>query len=247
MSQLGEAARRIAAAERVLTITGAGISAESGIPTFRGPGGLWEGFRPEELATPEAFARDPELVWRWYGWRRGICQEASPNPGHAALAELETRVPAWLLATQNVDGLHRRAGSRELVELHGCIDLCRCTGCETIREIEADFDGSTPPRCQSCGALERPHIVWFGESYWPGVLERALGFGANADVVLVVGTSGMVWPPVAVALQSQAAGAWLVDVNPNPSQVSEAADAWLQGPSGEILPDLVARVGAPTS
>ncbi len=234
-----EAARRLAEAERVLVITGAGISAESGIPTFRGPGGLWEGYRAEELATPEAFARDPELVWRWYGWRRGVCRDAEPNPGHGAIAALERDVPHFLLATQNVDGLHRRAGSEQLVELHGCIELCRCTGCEEIRELEPDFDGASPPRCGSCGALERPHIVWFGESYWPGVLERALAFAARADVCLVVGTSGMVWPPVAVALQAQQSGAWLVDVNPNPSQVSAAADAWLQGPSGELLPDVI--------
>lgn len=234
-----ETVGRLARAERVLAVTGAGISAESGVPTFRGAGGLWEGFSFGQLATPEAFSRDPELVWRWYGWRRRLCREARPNPGHEALAALERDVPRFLLATQNVDGLHRRAGSRALIELHGCIDLARCTGCEGVRELEPDFDGSAPPRCSACGALERPHILWFGESYWPGVLERALAFGARSDVVLVVGTSGMVWPPIALALQAQAAGAFLIDVNPEASQVSSAADAWLQGPAGTLLPELL--------
>jgi NAD-dependent deacetylase len=231
--------QRLARAERVLVITGAGISAESGVPTFRGEGGLWRGFQAQDLATPEAFRRDPSLVWDWYRWRRGVCNEAQPNPGHHALVELERRAPDYLLLTQNVDGLHPRAGSRKLAELHGCIDQARCTRCGRITHLDELSEGDDGlPMC-GCGALARPHILWFGERYWEGTLDRGLAFAARADLVLTVGTSGMVWAPAAVATEAQRAGAFAVDVNPNASELSDAADVWLQGPSGEILPGLI--------
>ena len=245
----------IEGANGLLVVTGAGISAESGIPTFRGEGGLWEGFRAEDLATVAAFTEDPARVWRWYRWRRGICNDASPNAGHGALVSLERRVlerhgwtasqglaeAPFLLASQNVDGLHLRAGSRALVELHGNIDLSRCTACSQIGLIEEDphSPAGPVPLCERCGAPLRPHILWFGESYWPGVIELCLHHAHACDVVLVVGTSGMVWPPVAVALRAKETGATLIDVNPNPSTVSENADLWLQGPAGEVLPQLL--------
>ena len=227
-------------ASTVLVVTGAGISAESGIPTFRGDGGLWEGFRAEELATPQAFERDPGLVWRWYRWRRRICNEAPPNPGHDALVRLEERIPRFLLVTQNVDGLHPRSGSRKLIEIHGCIDQARCT--QTGRVFPID-DGRWEEGVlldPESSALARPHILWFGESYWEGTLDAGLQFAQRGvDVCLVVGTSGMVWPPAALALHAKERGAVLVEVNPNRGQVTQHADIWLRGPSGELLPQLV--------
>ncbi len=235
------AAERLARAEHVLVVTGAGISAESGIPTFRGEGGLWRGLHAQDLATPEAFRRNPRLVWDWYRWRRGVCNEAEPNPGHQALAELERRAPDFLLLTQNVDGLHPRAGSQRLAELHGCIDQARCTICGAITHLDELQDGDDGlPSC-SCGGLARPHILWFGEAYWEGTLDVGYAFAARADLVLVVGTSGMVWAPAAVADQARRAGAFMVDVNPNPSELSDAADLWLRGPSGVVLPELIRR------
>ena len=231
---------KLSAAERVLVVTGAGISAESGIPTFRGEGGLWRGYEATELATPQAFRHDPKLVWDWYRWRRGICNEAEPNPGHFAVAELERKFGSnFLLLTQNVDGLHPRAGSERLVEIHGCIDQGRCTVCGRVTHLDELSDGDEGMPLCGCGELARPHILWFGEHYWEGTLDRGYRFAASADVVLVVGTSGMVYAPAAVALEAQQRGAFLVDVNPNPSQISDAADVWLQGPSGELLPQLV--------
>jgi len=236
---MNRARQAFRAARRVLVITGAGISAESGIPTFRGEGGLWKGFDATQLATPQAFDGDPELVWEWYRWRKQICNEASPNPGHRAVAEMEHREGDFLLLTQNVDGLHPRAGSKKLVEIHGCIDQARCTRCASVFGVPAS-EGM--PRCSDCGALARPHILWFGESYWAGTLDRGIAFARQADFCLVVGTSGMVWAPSAVALEAKQQGAFLVDVNPEQSQISSYADAWLAGPAGAILPELLAEV-----
>ena len=241
MSRLLEtAADRLRDAAAVLVVTGAGISAESGIPTFRGAGGLWEGYRAEELATPEAFARDPELVWRWYRWRLGICRGCDPNPGHEVVAAIERSAGSFLLATQNVDGLHRRAGSRAVVELHGGIDRQRCTACARVEGISAVAapEDAPLPTCSRCGALARPHILWFGETYWPGVLARATAAAEAADVCLVVGTSAQIWPPVQLALHAQATGAFLIAVNPQLTHLSQAADVWLQGPGGDVLPAL---------
>ena len=237
---LQRAAAALARAKSVLVVTGAGVSAESGIPTFRGAGGLWEGFRPEELATPGAFAEDPARVWRWYRWRRRICLGAAPNPGHHAIAEMESSFDEFLIATQNVDGLHRRAGSRNIVELHGCIHRRRCTGCEEVCDLsdELEPDDAPLPQCASCGKLLRPHIVWFGETYQPGILEAATAAAEAADFVLVAGTSANVWPPIAIALHAQRTGAFLVDVNPETTAVSVQADAHLGGPAGTVLPTL---------
>lgn len=237
MSDMEQAREAFRNAKRVLVVTGAGISAESGIPTFRGEGGLWKGFDATQLATPQAFDRDPALVWEWYRWRKQICNDAEPNAGHLAVAEMEDLSERFLLLTQNVDGLHPRAGSKKLVEIHGCIDVARCTECAATFPVPSS--GEDLPHCSACGALARPHILWFGESYWQGTLDVGMRFARQADFVLVVGTSGMVWAPSAVALEAKQSGAYLVDVNPERSQISAYADAWLAGPSGEILPRLI--------
>ncbi len=239
---IAAAASALAAARRVLVLTGAGVSAESGIPTFRGAGGLWEGFRAEDLATPEAFREDPARVWRWYRWRRGICLAAAPNPGHLAIVEIERRVPAFLLATQNVDGLHPRAGSRKILELHGNIHRARCTLCGRKRDLppEPEAPHAPLPACAACDGLLRPDIVWFGEAYAEGVLETAFEEAGRADVVVSAGTSGSVYPPAAIALAGKRAGAFLIDVNPAATEISAAADIHLAGPSGEVLPAVLA-------
>ncbi len=172
----------------MVVFTGAGVSAESGIPTFRGAGGLWRNFRAEDLATPEAFARDPKLVWEWYEWRRGLIRDAQPNAAHRAIALL----PDALVVTQNVDGLHARAGSADVLELHGNIFRVRCLRESTV-ESAPDAFSEMPPRCQ-CGALLRPDVVWFGEMLPEGAIERAAREIRRADLLLVIGTSGVVQP-----------------------------------------------------
>lgn len=235
----------LAAADHVVALTGAGISAESGIPTFRGPGGLWRKFSPEELATPIAFARDPRLVWEWYDWRRGLIHAAQPNPGHHALAELERRSreqssgqKTLTLVTQNVDGLHERAGSRNVVKLHGDIWAVRCTGCGAEARNEQVPLPQLPPRC-NCGALLRPGVVWFGEALPPDEWERAARASAQAQVVLVIGTSATVYPAAGLALEARRAGARLAVINPESSELDAAAAWTLRGPAGEILPRLL--------
>jgi NAD-dependent deacetylase len=178
----------------VVALTGAGISAESGIPTFRDAGGLWRNFRPEQLATPEAFARDPRLVWEWYDWRRGVIAQAQPNPGHRALADFESRKPGVLtLITQNVDGLHDRAGSRQAIKLHGEIWEMRCTGCGTVTRNHEVPLRSLPPQC-ACGAMLRPNVVWFGESLPVQAWDAAVEASRKAEVFLLIGTSAVVYP-----------------------------------------------------
>jgi NAD-dependent deacetylase len=211
------------AAARVTALTGAGISAESGIPTFRGAGGLWNNHRPEDLATPEAFARDPELVWRWYDWRRGLVAKAEPNAAHRGLAALEHQLAVTVI-TQNVDGLHGKAGSRELIELHGNLWKVRCTSCALIAR-NADVPlAAIPPRCAGCGAMVRPHIVWFGESVDPYDFQRSVEMSRSADVFLVIGTSGLVQPAASFAQIAKSAGATVVEINPDDTPTTPIAD-----------------------
>ncbi len=219
-------------------LTGAGISAESGVATFRGPGGLWKQFRPEDLATPEAFARDPRLVWEWYDWRRSRLATLSPNPGHYALAELERRKPGFTLITQNVDGLHDRAGSRKPLKIHGDIWNIRCTVCGLeIRDERAPLP-ELPPHC-GCGGLLRPAVVWFGEPLpmreWREA-ERAAG---SVEVFLVVGTSAVVYPAAGLVWIAKSAGARVIEVNLEETGLSLEVDCSLRGRSGEILPELI--------
>jgi len=236
---LDEARNWIEQASAITVLTGAGISAESGIPTFRGAAGLWKQFRPEDLATPHAFARDPQLVWEWYDWRRRLIQQAQPNRGHMALAELEQRAHRFVLITQNVDGLHRRAGSRHVLEVHGSIWNLRCTACgrewqdETVPLV-------LPPRCE-CGALARPGVVWFGEMLPERVWADAEEATTSCEVFLVVGTSAMVYPAAGLVHLARASGARIIEVNTERTAVSEAVHCALIGPAGEILPKLFSQ------
>ena len=225
----------------VAALTGAGISAESGISTFRDPDGLWARFDPRELATPSAFARHPKRVWDWYAWRRQRVAAAQPNPGHLALAQLEAKVPAFTLITQNVDGLHQRAGSRSVIELHGNISRVKCSREGTIVE-RWDETASDVPRCSACGAFLRPDVVWFEELLPESALAAARDAAARCDVLLVVGTSAEVYPAAALPASADAAGAMVVEINPNPTALSDAADYVLRGPAGQVLPALLARL-----
>lgn len=232
------AKERLATAERVAVLTGAGISAESGVPTFRGTEGLWKSYRPEELATPEAFGRDPAMVWEWYDWRRGKVASCAPNAGHRALATMETKVGGFTLITQNVDGLHRLAGSTDPVELHGDIWFTRCAGCGKVEENRQVPLDPLPPVC-ACGAMVRPHIVWFGESLDPADLGRAQEAAEEAEVFLVVGTSSVVWPAAGLAEVASMSGATVIEINVEETPLTPMADVTLIGPAGYHLPRIV--------
>jgi NAD-dependent deacetylase len=219
----------------VVVLTGAGISAESGVPTFRDEGGLWRNFRPQELATPEAFRRDPALVWEWYDWRRGLIGSCAPNAAHATLAKMEAALPDFTLITQNVDGLHQAAGNCHILELHGNIWRVRCTRCEGIFEDRRASLPELPPRCK-CGALLRPDVVWFGESLPSQVLEAAWAATARCRTMLVIGTSAVVHPAASLPLVALQNGARLVEVNPAETPLSARAHEVLRGPAAELLP-----------
>ena len=218
------------------------MSAESGVPTFRDAlEGLWARFRPEELATPEAFAADPGLVWRWYQWRRNLVAESRPNAGHIALARLAEAIPALRLITQNVDGLHQQAGSRDVIELHGNLFVNRCStegAAVTIPSDTATDNDDGPPPCPRCGAPVRPGVVWFGESLPLDALREAESLAAGCDLFLSVGTSAMVMPAAGLALSALQAGAALVEINPEGTALTPRADYVVQAPSGEALPYL---------
>ncbi|HEY8450336.1 MAG TPA: NAD-dependent deacylase [Bacillota bacterium] len=241
-----QAAEMIALAVRgrkpLVVLTGAGISAESGVPTFRGPEGLWQGFRPEELATPAAFARDPERVWQWYHWRRQRVAAAEPNAGHRALVALEAVLDdAFTLLTQNVDGLHRRAGSQRVVELHGNLYRARCTRCQGSAAIPDTAEGLV--FCPDCGSLSRPDVVWFGERLPEQAWRRAVDAVENASVMLVVGTSGVVQPAAGLVELAAARGVSIVEVNPQRSALTDLARCFIGEKAGVALPRLLARAG----
>jgi NAD-dependent deacetylase len=220
-------------------LTGAGISAESGVPTFRdAQTGLWAKFRPEDLATPEAFARDPKRVWQWYEWRRGLVRQAEPNPGHRALVELARRVARFTLVTQNVDGLHQRAGSRDVIEYHGNLFRDRCSAERAVRE-RAAASLSGLPECASCGAVLRPDVVWFGEPIPAHALQVGDRAAASCDIFLSIGTAAAVYPAAGLAATASAAGATVIEVNVAATELTASADIALSGPAGEILPRLL--------
>ncbi len=245
-----ELVRLLRASERIAVLTGAGISQESGLRTFRDPldgpstgsgQALWSQYRPEDLATPEAFERTPQLVWEFYAVRRLKGGEVQPNPGHLALAEMGRRVPHFSLITQNVDGLHQRAGSEGVIELHGNITRVKCShGCGVFTEWD-NASGSVPT-CPKCGANLRPDVVWFGEMLPQDVLEAALEAARNCQVFFSIGTSGLVQPAASLAFLAKQRGAAVVEVNAEATPLTPSADYFLLGKSGEILPELVQQV-----
>jgi len=242
-----------------VVLTGAGISAESGVPTFRGPSGLWKSLRPEQLATPEAFARDPRLVWEWYAWRRALVASCDPNTGHVALARLALEPPArTTIVTQNVDGLHHRAARMVAgdstsgaetapdaafpLEVHGAIHRDRCSRCDVRSEGVKDVDSSaleTLPHCTACGGMLRPDVVWFGEALDPGVIGASLDAAGEADLCLVVGTSALVYPAASVPQVALQAGGILIEANLETTPLSPLAAVSLRGEAGKLLPALL--------
>jgi NAD-dependent deacetylase len=235
------ARQRLAAARRVAVLTGAGISAESGIPTFRDTQtGLWAQFDPMQLATEEGFRADPSLVWRWYAWRRHLVGQAQPNAGHLALAAAEARFERLRVITQNVDGLHERAGSTGLIELHGNILRTVCLEhCGFQEDSPARCPPGEPPRCPRCGDWLRPAVVWFGEMLDPTALDEAAAAAEDCDVMLVVGTSGLVYPAAGLPASARRAGAVVITVNPEPTDLDELAAIRIRGRAAEVLPRLL--------
>lgn len=226
----------------VTILTGAGVSAESGVPTFRqAQTGLWAQYDPHDLATPAAFRRDPKLVWDWYAWRRELVSQAQPNPAHLALVEMARRVPHFALVTQNVDNLHQRAGSQNVIELHGNITRIKCAKDGRIISSWPKSD-ETPPRCPDCGHYLRPDVVWFGESLPPHALEQSMQLAQGSDLFFSIGTSALVQPAASLPLLAVENGAVLVEVNPDQTPLTRYADYALQGPAGEVLPALLQAV-----
>ena len=235
---MGQAVRKSARRARSVTVlTGAGVSAESGVPTFRGEGGLWRNYRAEDLATPRAFRRDPGLVWEWYDWRRGLIGACQPNAAHRVLVEMAPTFDDFTLVTQNVDGLHALAGSVKLVELHGNIWGMRCTaGCRPPWEDRTVPLPELPPRCPSCGALARPDVVWFGEGLPGDALDAAFAAARRCQLMLVIGTSALVHPAASLPLMALDRGAYVVEINPQPTPLSAAVDEIIRQPAADALP-----------
>jgi NAD-dependent deacetylase len=238
-----ELVSRLRAARSLVVLTGAGVSAASGIPTFRGEDGLWRRYRAEELATPEAFAHDPKLVWEWYDWRRGVIAKASPNAAHQVLAKWSAR-PGFALITQNVDGLHERADTSNVIRFHGSIWELRCAaecGVQPWEDLRSPLP-TLPPPCPSCGGIARPGVVWFGEDIDPDVLERASAAAAKADVFLSVGTSSLVFPAAGLLHHAKRNGAFTVEINPGATDVSRIVDLPIAAPAEDALTMLDSRV-----
>lgn len=233
-----KAVEMLARARHVCCLTGAGISAESGIPTFRSPDGFWAGRRAEDLATPDAFARNPIEVWQFYLWRRKLLVDKRPNAGHVALATIERLVERFTLITQNVDGLHDLGGSANIIELHGSIWLDRCTECAHECRRTANDVSDEIPYCDACGAMMRPGVVWFGESLPPDAITAAQQATAHCDVMLVVGTSAVVQPAASLANWAQTNGARLIEVNPESTPLTSIADLTFPSPAGVVLPQI---------
>ena len=228
----------LSSARHCAVLTGAGVSAESGVPTFRSAGGLWKNHNPQELATPEAFDADPALVWSWYSWRRRTVRDVNPNPGHYALAEAAALFPRVTLITQNVDDLHQRAGSSGVIELHGSIERCRCSVCD------APYHGDNAPPTDDvqycrCGGAIRPGVVWFGESLPMAALDAAQQAAGECDLFLSVGTSAIVYPAAMLPMIARQGGAYTVEINTAPSALAHEMDECITGPSGVVLPVLL--------
>lgn len=228
---------KLQTARCVVALTGAGVSAESNVPTFRGEEGLWKNFRPEEVATPQAFRRDPKFVWEWYDSRRALLKEIRPNPAHEVLARLEKRYAEFWVVTQNIDGLHQAAGSRNVIELHGNIWKARCVREGTVTEMREAPLPELPPKCR-CGALLRPHVVWFGELLPVEEYRQSEELISRCDLLFVVGTSGIVQPAASLPYLARERGGFIVEVNPEETPISAIADEILPGKAGEVLLEL---------
>ena len=233
---------RLSSAETLAILTGAGVSQESGVPTFRGEEGLWKQHRAEELATWRAFESDPGLVWSWYDYRRQLISDAEPNPAHIAIAGLERAYPQFSLITQNTDGLHQRAGSSAPVELHGSVWRARCTAEQTVCDLLESPLRELPPLCERCGALLRPDVVWYGEPLPMDAYEGSHQIVSCCDAMLVVGTSAVVHPAASLPLVAKHNGAFVVEVNAAYTPISALVDATLLGSAGDILPEIARRV-----
>lgn len=233
---------RMRAADHIVVLSGAGISAESGVPTFRdAQTGLWAKYDPQELATPEAFRRNPRLVWDWYAWRRDLISSVSPNPGHVALARMERLAPRLTVITQNIDSLHQQAGNRDVIELHGNLSRTKCLDEDRVVEQWEETE-ERPPRCPHCGGYLRPDVVWFGEVLPPLALHRAVEASRTADVFLTVGTSGIVYPAASLPLEAMEAGGLVVEINPDDTPLSHWMTHTFRGPSGIVLPAILEAV-----
>ncbi len=237
-----EAREIIDKASSITVLTGAGISAESGVPTFRGEQGFWRQQRPEDIATPQAFWRDPKFVWEWYDLRRQTIKEARPNSGHYAILDLENQKPNFNLITQNIDGLHQLAGSRNIIELHGNIWQIRCTKCGNVEENYDVPIREIPPNCKKCRALGRPNVVWFGEMIPMAAIDKTLVAIEQCQIMLIVGTSGVVEPAASMGLLAKQTGKTVIEVNLEPTVNSHLYDMNINGKSGEILPLLFKSV-----
>lgn len=235
---------RMRTANHVVVLSGAGISAESGVPTFRdAQTGLWAQYDPQQLATPEAFRSNPQLVWDWYAWRRELLSGVGPNPGHLALATMQQLVPQVTIITQNIDSLHQMAGSENVIELHGNLSRTKCL--EEGRIVEQwEETGERPPRCPHCGSYLRPDVVWFGEELPPLALHRAVEASRAADVFLTVGTSGIVYPAASLPMEAMEAGKMVVEINPEDTPLTHWMDHTFRGPSGVVLPAILEAVWA---
>ena len=224
---------------QVTVLTGAGISAESGVPTFRGADGLWRNFRAEELATPAAFARDPNLIWQWYDWRREVISKCQPNAAHAALKALEQQKSGFCLITQNVDGLHDQAGSVHILKLHGDIWNLRCVRCDYNAINRHVPLHALPPKCPKCSQLLRPDVVWFGEMLDARILQAAMKSAVQCDLFVVIGTSALVQPAASLPLEAKSSGAKVIEINLEPTALSQYADMSLNGAAAKIVPLLI--------
>ncbi len=224
---------------RCAVLTGAGISAESGVPTFRGKEGLWGKFRPEELATMSAFMSNPKIVWEWYNWRRDLTAKVQPNPGHFALGEMEKAFEQFTLITQNVDGLHRQAGSENMLELHGNIHRNKCAECNAVVDGQTEIDPDDIPSCAQCGGSIRPDVVWFGEMLEADIIDAAFEAAQQSELFFSVGTSALVQPAASLPVVAKRTGSTLVEINVERTPLSDLADFHFCGPSGEFLPRLM--------
>lgn len=233
---------RLHTSDNILIFTGAGISAESGIETFRGKGGLWNKMKPEELASFNGFIKNPNLVWEWYQYRRKIVRETKPNPGHYAITELEKYYKSVSVVTQNVDNLHSRAGSTNVIELHGNIERNFCISCNTFYGEKDFLSVKEAPNCPKCGGMIRPDVVWFGENLPDGVFEKAELLARESDICFIVGTSAVVYPAAYIPITAKEFGAYLVEINIEKTEISSMVDFSLIGNSGEILPNILETI-----